>query len=390
LHSHVAGRSGQVSPAAVEDAFQIAILRSLNITNIDPETDFSTRLAREIDELKRTLKRKPEVFVVRLEVQGLNPEQLPRRFGSFTFSVADENTIPTLDVHQETSDPERLKRLESHRILRQNVRTNIKGKTFAEIELETFDRDAAMSLGESKLRRTLEVLNYFGEFFSEAEARVFLPGEAIPARRITIVSRKAEAGNNEFVFGNKGPLVSFSFPLKNSPGKSVEAFERASVLLDRANLSDLEKRLVSALQWAGRACTDDRNDSAFLHSCISFETLLSNRLQGEISFAFSLRAVHLLFRRDVRMEWLKKMKKYYQLRSDLAHKGTADVSDADVATIRELAKHAIFTALVTEPFCKMTKFEELDKWFEEQLLAGTAHETASNESQSDAAETADD
>jgi hypothetical protein len=375
---------------AVEDAFQTAILRSLNITNIDPQPDFSSRLAREIDELKRTLKRKPEVFIVRLEVQGLNREQLPRRFGSFAFYVADENTIPALDVHEETSDPVRLKRLESHRILRERLRANMTGKTFAEIELEAFDRNAAMSLAENKLRRTLDVLNYFGEFFSDAEARVFLPGEAVPARRITIVGRKSEPDNNEFVFGNKGPLVPFSFPSDNSPATSVEAFEKASRLLARANLSDLEERLVSALQWAGRAFTDDRNDSAFLHSCISLETLLGNRQLNEITYAFALRAVHLIFRRDVRMEWLKKMKKYYHLRSGLAHSGTADVSDVDVATIRDLLKQAVFSALVTKPFCTMTKCDELDRWFEEQLLAGTAGENGSNESQSNVAEAGED
>jgi hypothetical protein len=254
LHSHVAGKNGKISPAAVDDAFQTAILRSLNITKIDPEPDFSIRLTRELEELKRTLKGKPQTFVVHLEVQGLNQKQLPLRFGSFRFYIADETTVAMPEVREETSDPERLKRLESNRILRQSLRNSLKGRMFAEIELEAFDRDAAMSLAEGKLRKTLDVLNYFGEFFSDAEARVSLPGEAIPARRITLLGRKAEPDSNEFLFANKGPLAPFSFPSTGSSAKSVEAFEKASSLLDRGNLSDLEKRLVSALQWAGRAC----------------------------------------------------------------------------------------------------------------------------------------
>ncbi len=373
LHSHLAGKSGQISRDAVEGAFQIAILRSLNITNNDPEPDFGARLTREIDELKRTLRQKPEVFVVRVEVQGLNQAQLPQRFGPFKFYMADESAIPEGPrVQDEAASPERLNRLESQRILRQNLVARVKGKTFAEIELEVFDRDAAMSLAESKLRRTLDVLNYFGEFFSEANARVSLPGEAVPTRRITIVGRKAEIDDSQIVFGNKGPLVPFSFPSKNSPPKSVEAFEKASRLLSRTNLNDLEERVVSALQWAGRAITDDRIDSAFLHSCISLETLLGNRQHNEITLAFALRAVHLVFRRDVRVEWLAKMKRYYRFRSGLAHSGTANVSDLDVATIRDILKQAIFTVLVTEPFCSMTKCDELDAWFEEQVLAGSA------------------
>lgn len=373
LHSQVAGKSGQISRKSVEDAFQTAILRSLNITNNDSEPDFVARLTREIEELKRTLRRSPEVFVVRLEVQGFNQSQLPQRFGPSAFYVADENTVPAApEVHEGSSDPERLKQLESRRILRQSLRASIKGKTFAEIEVEALDRDAAISLAELRLRTTLDVLNYLGQFFSDAEVRVFRPGEAAPARRITVVGRRAESGSTNFIFGNKGPLAPFSFPASNSSPKFVEAFEKASSLLSRTNLSDLEKRVVSALQWAGRALSDDRNDSAFLHSCIALETLLGNRQLNEITLAFALRTVHLLFRRDVRVEWLDKMRTYYRLRSSLAHSGAADVSDLDVAIIRDILKQAIFSVLVTEPFCRMTKCNELDTWFEEQLLAGTS------------------
>jgi hypothetical protein len=179
------------------------------MNNSDPEPDFSTRLEREIEELKRTLKQKPEAFVVRLEVQGLDLKGL-RRFGLVTFYLADDNTVPTPETKkEETSDPQRLKRLESNRILREQLRATINGKTFAEIEVEAFDRDAAASLAEKTLRGTIDALNYFGEFFSDTEARVFLPGEAAPCRSITVISRKAEPENNVFAFANKGPIGLF-------------------------------------------------------------------------------------------------------------------------------------------------------------------------------------
>lgn len=376
LHLFAAGKHGQISRGAVEDAFQTAILRSLNITNSDPEPDFSIRLEREIEELKRTLKRKPEAFIVRLEVHGLDLKSLPRRFGLVALYLADENSVPTPEAkEEETSDPQRLKRLESNRILRARLRATITGKTFAELEIEAFDRDAAVSLAEKALQGTIDALNYFGGFFSNPEARVFLPGESAPCRCITVISRKAEAGNNVFAFANKGPIGLFSFPSTDSSPKGVEAFERVSNLLASSNTSDLEDRILSALKLAGRACTDDRNDSAFLHSCISLETLLSNKDQGEITLAFSLRAVHLLFSdATMRMDWFRKMKKYYGLRSRLAHAGTADISDSDVASIRLISRQAIFMMLVTEPFNRMTKCNDLERWFEQRLLAGRALE----------------
>jgi hypothetical protein len=279
---------------------------------------------------------------------------------------------PTPDAKgEETSDPQRPKRLESNRVLRERLRATIKGKTFAEIEVEAFDRDAAVSLAEKTLRGTIDGLNYFGEFFSDMQTRVFLPGDAAPCRCITVISRKAEPGDNVFAFGTKGSLGLFSFPSTDSPPKGVEAFERVSTLLASSNTSDLEDRILAALKMAGRASTDDRNDSAFLHACISLETLLSNKDQGEITLTFSLRAVHLIFTdASMRTDWFTKMKKYYGLRSRLAHAGTADISDADVANIRLISRQAIFMMLVTEPFNRMTKADDLERWFEQQLLAG--------------------
>jgi hypothetical protein len=350
-------KHGQISLRAVKDAFQTAILRSLNITHNDPEPNFSIRLDREIEELKRTLKRKPEAFVVRLEAQGLDLKGLPRRFGLVTFCLADENTVPTPDAkREETSDPQRLTRLESNRVLRERLRATIKDKTFAEIEVEAFDRDAAISLAEKTLRGTIDALNYFGEFFSDMQTRVFLPGDSAPCRCVTVISREAEPGDNVFAFGTKGPMGLFCFPSTYSPPKGIEAFEKVSNILASSNTTDLEDRILAALKMSGRARTDDRNDSAFLHSCISLETLLSNKDQGEITLAFSLRAVHLIFTdASIRTDWFRKMKKYYGLRSRLAHAGTADISDADVANIRLISRQAIFMMLVTEPFNRNDK-----------------------------------
>jgi hypothetical protein len=103
--------------------------------------------------------------------------------------------------------------------------------------------------------------------------------------------------------------------------------------------------------------------------------LLSKKTQGEITLAFSLRAVHFLFSdATIRVDWFEKMKKYYGLRSGLAHAGTADISDADAANIRLISRQAIFMMLTVEPFNKMAKGDDLERWFEQQLLAGPALE----------------
>jgi hypothetical protein len=48
-----------------------------------------------------------------------------------------------------------------------------------------------------------------------------------------------------------------------------------------------------------------------------------------------------------------------------------------VANIRLISRQAIFMMLVTEPFNRMTKADDLERWFEQQLLAGPMAEVSS-------------
>src|SRR6266851_3047835 len=73
----VAGRDGKISTNAVEKILQTAVLKALDINNTDPEPDFSKRIARGIQEAQTSLKRKCDTYLVRLEVQGLDPKGLP-------------------------------------------------------------------------------------------------------------------------------------------------------------------------------------------------------------------------------------------------------------------------------------------------------------------------
>lgn len=381
IYKVVAGKQGHISVGTVEVAIQSAILKALNITKQDSEPDFSARLTREIGVLKETLRRKPESHMVRLEVQGLDPNDLPRQMGDVKFYVADETSVPeAVTSEKDATNEADKKRREGARVLRNNIINSMRGRTYVAMEIQASDLKAAEFLAERQLRRTVDVLNYFGDFFSHGRARVFLPGDAAPCKHIAVVGKKGEPEKNKFMMSRKGPLVRFSFPSPSAPSIAVRAFTKASALLQKQNRNPLEKRILAALQWAGRASVEERQEEAFLLYCISLDALLlKNEDKGEIAFSFALRGAHLLLRdSDKRMEIFRDLKALYRLRSKVVHSGETEISDSELAQIRGLAKQAIFTVLTSEPFSSFTMEEQLEDWFQDQLLAGGTVATTGN------------
>jgi hypothetical protein len=369
-------QDNRTSTHAVEDTIEIAVLKAIDIRCTDSESDFAKRLAREIDEAKESFKRKLDTYLVRLEVQGISTTGLPVQFGGIKFYVADENSMPELNDGAETKDNSadevRKKLIESNRTFRDNIVASVKGKIYAEIEVEAFDLKAAGYLAESQLRLTLDVLNYFNDFFSREGAKVFLPGEATTVRHVAVVGKKGDTKSQRFELSHKGPIFRFSFPLSNAPAKNGEAFEKASALLTNRNRNSLDKRILAAIQWAGRASTDDRDDKAFLHFCISLEALLVKKEdRGEIAFSFALRGAHLLAKdASMRQRIFDDLGSLYRLRSKVVHEGKTNISDTDLARIQLFAKNAIFIVLVTDPFSSMTTIDNLEDWFMKQQLSG--------------------
>ena len=136
--------------------------------------------------------------------------------------------------------------------------------------------------------------------------------------------------------------------------------------------SSLDEKILSSLQWAGRASIESRREEAFVLFCISLEALLLTNKTTELRQAFALRGAHLVARDAAyREEAFKDMKDLYDMRSSIVHSGRTRVVAAELSKIRWYAKTAVLRMLVSEPFSKMRTEQDLEKWFQTQLLAGT-------------------
>jgi hypothetical protein len=372
-----------VGKGTIESAIQLAILRVLDIPKLSTEP-FEKRLATSLAELKATLLKKPEPLVVDMEVRGLAPDGLPYRFGDIEFYVADGTSedgqrrgggkSPTHNPHEGMSAPPSKEREFK------TLSTPTKWSIYAKVLVEATDTVAAKVLAERKLRLTLDALNFFGDIFGVMESRVILPGDATVSDVKTFVSSRATA-EKHVSLGFRNLSSPFSFASIGASDAKKSGLERVNSMLANPSSSSLDEKILSSLQWAGRASIEGRREEAFLLFCVSLEALLlSKQSTGEITQTFALRGAHLLVGDAAhRKEIFRDLKSLYGIRSSIVHSGHTQVAEADLSKIRWLAKTALLIMLVREPFSRMKTQEELEEWFQTQLLAGTVSVSSSRE-----------
>jgi hypothetical protein len=149
--------------------------------------------------------------------------------------------------------------------------------------------------------------------------------------------------------------------------------QKVSAWLAEPHLSGLQDRILSALQWAGRAAVEERREEAFLLYAIALEgLLLGGKNHVELTERLAVRGAHLLSGdHEARENVYKDLKVLYGIRSKIVHSGSLEVTDDELARITAVVRGALVTILHLSPLAEMTTESQLDEWFKSQMLGGT-------------------
>ncbi len=265
-------------------------------------------------------------------------------------------------------DPNELERREF--LIGEIQKSEIVGKTTGLVEVKSIDVEAAKAQAIKELSLTLDIVNFFSDLIPYQKGYLYLPGER---ERVTMnipVFSQDKRFVNSFGWEIAGPLMPVSLRLLFETDKKRElGFPKVSEML-RSKRSDLENRLIAAMQWAGRATAEIRKEEAFLLYAISLESLiLLDNEKDELSYRLRTRIAHLLGKDpDGRIDIAKKVSDLYSTRSKIVHGGWFQVTDSDLNLMRFYAKGSIIRILVEEPFKSMKNSNELIKWFNYQIM----------------------
>jgi hypothetical protein len=361
----------KISKKALDGYFKDTILAALDINKRRIGKTFDQRLDAAIAELKKKLTAEATPWRVYYRISGLEPTFEPDTFGKIRLVVFDENHFDSFKeaMRQHIKDEE-IRNLRIQHI-HELTEAPLAGKTVAIIEVHALDADAARNQALKELQLTLDVINFYSDIlypsksafasvYGEEERAwevvpIFIPGD----EPILLQSQKAI-----------GRLSNFSMhELLHGKGHKL-GVTRISAILAKNSRSTIEERLLSAVQWAGRATIDQRNEEAFLLYAIALECLVMERgNEPELGYRLRMRIAHLLGKDlDTRKEIRSAVGRLYGIRSAIVHKGEYVIPESELKLMRFFAKESIMQMLIKEPFTLMQSDSELLAWFDDQLL----------------------
>lgn len=364
--------AGQWSSQTIEGHLQQSILA----VRYAQTSDASRNITDALHALEESLSAETVPWAVHFRLEGINQDCLPVTIGRTRLfpasaSLVDQAIRP--DGEESVNLPESM-RDQLRAYARTEIRDEFDGHIWARVTVcaAAGDSSAAYDLASEHLQLTLDVVNFYADIWrpSAYRARVRLGCEVPPEplRVLTVQDGQEPGGVSMKVLG---PIDDVWLPPLDSDAARSVGLDRVAVLLGETDVdrTEISRRVLAALRWAGRATLAHRPDEALLLYLISLEGLIMGpKKSGTISYQFSRRLAHLFPEPAARREVVEEIEDLYELRSRLVHTGAARVDDSHVERARFLAKEAAVAVVGGADFVSMTKDSELDDWFEARIL----------------------
>jgi hypothetical protein len=139
-------------------------------------------------------------------------------------------------------------------------------------------------------------------------------------------------------------------------------------MLNKGNHSKLEKRIISAIGWAGKALRDEEPARALTQYVFALEALLQFQQRGSmvspsITYQMAEFAAFIISEElEGRLEIEKMIRNIYARRSAIAHGGSNGVNEEELYKALVLLKRLIITLTINNEFKDLTSIEEISEW----------------------------
>ena len=369
------------SRGAVQDLLQNAILRAVRPRK-DPKSEdpatFRRRISRELNTVRKQLLAAPSEWKVTIQVLGIKATTLPFTFGGIEFLYGSEdvgrklaNCIPDYDPTPKRVSKKTIQEEHAHREkIRNTITKKLSTETVATVSVHAFDVEAAENLGTERIRRSVDILNFFAPYFHDHPDvyRAFLASDG---KRIRLPS---------LVRGVNVPFArwieekSYDTPIEaidphSEKGRKI-GLARAGEIFAQREHTDLDLRILNAVSWAGRATVEHRREEAFLLWAIALEALLTNpKARSGVTDRLRFRAAWLI---GADLEGRKRVRdlvgNLYVLRSNIVHAGdSTDLTDGDLKKIRKVVRASVTCVLTDARFSKLRRATEFEESLDDHL-----------------------
>ena len=363
-------KSGLMSKRFIEQQINKVILKTLDLNKKNPEISLDQKLQTFLFEFRNSIGKKSHDYLLYYPVHGLSKDGLPWKIGAIEFFVFQEKHLYELELKQKKSDSVDIKAFKQQEIEIMR-KQNIFDSVFAKIKIKSCDRDAAEELAANYLLYYLDILNFFIGLIPYSNGFIYMPGFASTESIFSPIKSFEVKWTTLLRHQTVGPLSQIS--LLNLEKANIEnkyGLRKLKRIIEKPN--DLQKLILTSMRWAGKAWENkirNRKEDSFLNYAIALESIILPDIRHELTYRLSIRLSHLLSKsKGFRFKNSKNIEKLYNLRGNIVHDGSCEISNANLSKIEHLARNAIIHIFRDKPFSSMQTIKDLVLWFENRIL----------------------
>jgi hypothetical protein len=343
-----------LSLRSVEIMLQDAIYYSFDLNKSRGGT-FEDRIPVALGVLYKQLNGNPSEFTCYVPVKGLAEEGLPTRFGLAKLVIFNEAQVRNLI-------PDKSSKIKI--LIDEMKKANHWQHHFAIVKVSARDSAAALDCARRETRLVIDTLNFFYDLFSYNYGWLYMPGESGEAKTVSIAR---ENGNIIFPMQSVGPIHGFSIK-KMRNANHLKRPLRVIDLLFKKRDNKLNELMLTAIQWAGRASVEPRREQKFLLYAIAIESIMLPCENSELAYRLSVRTANLLGNNaKMRQELRKEIKQLYNIRSQIVHNGSFEVTDAALEKFGRIVKSTILRLITHRAVRRLDNLNQLQDWFESKV-----------------------
>jgi len=265
---------------------------------------------------------------------------------------------------------------DSHLIIRAiaSARDQKKARELADIKFHQFDNIVQYMLGNSPLH--VAVFDYFGvnvskTFYIADSTKQSMSYEIKGARDLVHIDDRIPILMNDI----SGIQLESLFPEPFFFTSISQGHNWIWDISKKLDPNDLEKRLISSIEWIGKSIRDSDRSRAFTQLVIAIESIFTYDERGalvtpSIASRISESVAFVLGKNlEERIQIVKQISDIYSKRSGIVHGGGKVISEKDLRETLLLVKKIVGEMTTNSKFVEMKTIQNFYEWIKEQKFS---------------------
>lgn len=241
-------------------------------------------------------------------------------------------------------------------------------KDLIHIKISAYDNATAEEFAEEKFSQFGKIISYMLNNRKYGSGIRISSRQQADVRRIYTSSGSARSVNNTRVDGITVPITDPYFVA------SEFGHDYIWEIISKSNVTDMQVRIIAAVEWLGEAMLDDTSSSTLLKSAIALEALLGMD-RSAITNTLSESAAQILTNSvDNRIYVAKKIKHLYSVRSGVVHGRSTTTHEFDAQEFLDYCAECVSRFLVVPKLKSIQTDDDLKDFFSSMRYSGPSIE----------------